>query len=142
MAKKRRDKSLFPELDKIISVLRSDERQDLLILIIPSHDRQENELPDQEMWASAALDLLGDLFGGATAFKTFAGVYKAEDGKLLHDRPILIESYVRNRSDLEDRAKLAELLRFIKRMGRETKQQAVGLVINSVFHAITDFSDR
>lgn len=141
MAKKGRQKSLFPELDKIISVLRSDARQDLLILIVPSHDKKENELTDQEMWAAAGLELLGDLFGGATAFETFAGIYKADDGKLLHDKPILIESYVQNRSDIENRRKLAELLRFIKRMGRETNQAAVGLVINTIFHAITDFKD-
>ncbi len=88
------------------------------------------------------MDLLGDLFGGATAFTTFAGVYRTDDGTLLHDKPILIESYVHSRSDLEDRAKLSELLAFIKRMGRETKQKAVGLIINSVFHEITDFRDR
>ena len=141
MAEKGRQKSLFPELDEIISVLRSDSRQDLLILIIPSHDKTENELADQGMWAAAGLELLGDLFGGATAFEAFAGIYKADDGKLLHDKPILIESYMQDRSDLENRKKLAQLLKFIKRMGRETNQEAVGLVINTVFHAITDFKD-
>ena len=107
MAKKRpqKQKSLFPELDKIISVLQADTRQDLLILIIPSHDKKENKLRDQEMWAASAMELLGELFGGATAFTTFAGVYKTDDGKLLHDKPILIESHVQTRSDLEDRAK-------------------------------------
>ncbi len=85
-------KSLFPEFDKIISILQSDERQDLVILIIPSHDKREEELTDQEMWANAAMDVFADLFGGATAFKTFAGIYKAKDGKILHDNPIMIES--------------------------------------------------
>ncbi len=93
---------------------------------------------DQEMWANAAMELCAELFGGATAFFTFAGIYKTADGKILHDKPILIESYVR-RADLDDRGKLTNLLRFLKRLGRETNQAAVGLVINSVFHEITDY---
>jgi hypothetical protein len=74
--------SLFPELDQIISVLVAEKRQDLVILIIPSHDKKEVELKDQDMWASAAMDLFADLFGSATAFKTFAGIYKTSDGKV------------------------------------------------------------
>ncbi len=138
---KQKQKSLFPELDKIISDLHADKRQDLIILIVPSHDKREEPLKDQDRWASAALDLMADLFGGATAFQTFAGVYRCDDGRILHDKPILIESYVQ-RPDLEDRAKLTELLRFIKRMGHETDQAAVALVVNSVFHEIKDFGTK
>ena len=98
-------------------------------------------MSDQEMWAESALDLFGELFGGATGLQAFAGVYKAEDGKLLHDRPILVQSYT-DRSNIEDRKKLIELLRFIKRMGRETDQEAVGLIVNQVFHGIMDFTHR
>ena len=64
---------------------------------------------------------------------TFAGIYLTDDGKTLHDKPILIESYV-SRESLEDKNRLNELVRFMKRMGRETKQAAVAVVINDVFH--------
>jgi hypothetical protein len=139
VSKKQKQKSLFPELENIISILQADKRQDLVILIIPSHDKDENELQNQEWWASSAMELFAELYRGATAFKTFAGIYKCDDGKVLHDRPIMIESYVQ-RADLENREKLFSLLDFVKRMGRETRQAAVGLVVNSVFHEITDFS--
>lgn len=135
----KKNPSLFPELNEIISVLRAETRQDLVVLIIPSHDRQDDKLNSQEMWANAAMDLFADLYRGATAFNAFAGIYKSEDGKILHDRPILIESYVQ-RADLEDRVKLNELLKFAKRMGKETNQAAVALIINSMFHEITDYS--
>ena len=138
---KQKQKSLFPELDKIISDLHADKRQDLVILIVPSHDKREEPLKDHDRWASAALELLADLFGGATAFQTFAGVYRRDDGSILHDKPILIESYVQ-RPDLEDQVKMTELLRFIKRMGKETNQAAVALVVNSVFHEIKDFGTK
>ena len=86
------------------------------------------------------MNLFGELFDGGTGFQAFAGVYKAPDGRILTDRPLLIESYV-DRADLENIAKLKTLLSFMKRMGRETNQQAVGLVVNHVFHEITRFSE-
>jgi hypothetical protein len=85
------------------------------------------------------MELFADLYRGATAFQTFAGIYKTQDGKVLHDKPILVECYAQ-RADVEDTEKLTDLLHFIKRMGRETQQAAVGLVVNSVFHEITDFA--
>ena len=53
----------------------------------------------------------------------------------------MIECYAQ-RSDVEDSEKLTELLAFMKRMGKETNQAAVGLVVNSVFHEIKDFGSR
>lgn len=131
-------KSLFPEVADIISVLQSGGRQDIVILIIPSHDKHEKALKNQDVWAGEAMELFKDLYRGATAFDTFAGIYLTDDGKTLHDKPILIESYV-SREALEDRNRLNQLVGFMKRMGRETKQHAMAVVINDVFHEITEF---
>ena len=84
--------------------------------------------------------MFADLYQGATAFIAHKGVYKTDRGQYLHDRPILVESYA-DVTRIVDEARLGELLSFAKRMGRETNQAAVGLVINTVFHAITDFKD-
>lgn len=86
---------LFPEVEQIITIINKDERQDLMILIIPSHDKNDKPLTDQEIWAGNAMELFADLYTGATAFQTFQGIYKDTDGKVYHDKPILIESYVR-----------------------------------------------
>lgn len=138
MAKSRRQRSLFPELDTIVGALHAGVAQDLVILIIPSHDKTGQPLSDQKLWAQTAMEVFAQLFRGATAFETFKGVYKCDDGTVLWDEPILIESYV-SRNDLDDRAKLIELLTFVKRMGSATNQAAVGLIINNVFHEITEF---
>jgi hypothetical protein len=90
------------------------------------------------MWAGEAMELFKDLYGGATAFKAFAGIYRTKEGKTLRDVPILIESYV-SRPDLEDEERLRQLLRFMKRMGKETRQKAVAVVINDAFHEVTKF---
>jgi len=129
---------LFPEVEEWISVLQSGVRQDIVILIIPSHDKKEKEIKNQDVWAGEAMELFKELYRGATAFETFAGIYLTDDGKTLHDKPILIESYV-SREALEDKRRLNQLVSFMKRMGRETKQAAVAVVINDVFHEITEF---
>ena len=115
-------KSPLPsKAEEIISVINSEVRQDLVILIIPSHEKDDKPLKDQEMWAAQAMELFGDLYGGATAFQALAGIYKDADGKVYHDRPILIESYV-ERPKLVDETTLNELLAFAQRMGKEARQ--------------------
>lgn len=127
------------EVQEVISVVNAGQRQDLIILLIPSSDQHNKDLADQDMWAREALALFADLYGGATAFKTFKGIYKVEEtGKILEDEPILIESYVA-RIKLIDSARLQRLLTFIKRMGHETDQYSVALIINDTFHEIQDF---
>ena len=51
---------------------------DCVILFIPSHARNKEPLPDQDRWASEALELMGKLFGGATAFTGLAGIWRDE----------------------------------------------------------------
>src|SRR5262249_9571522 len=109
--------------------------------ISPPHHKEgkkDKPLKDQEVWAGAAMDLFADLYRGATAFQTFQGIYKDNDGEVHRDNPILIESYV-ERSRLVDAATLQQLVAFAKRMGRETRQKAVALIINDVFREITEF---
>jgi hypothetical protein len=131
--------SSSPEVERIATDVEMGRQQVLVILFIPSHDRDEKELKTRDLWANAALNLFADLFGGATAFDTYAGIYRDKvRGKDLKDKPILVESYteierVRNLVVLND------LVSFMKRMGKEAKQAAVAVVINNVFHEITNF---
>jgi hypothetical protein len=131
--------SSSPEVERIATDVEMGRQQVLVILFIPSHDRDEKELKTRDLWADAALNLFADLFGGATAFDTYAGIYRDKvRGKDLKDKPILVESYteierVRNLVVLND------LVSFMKRMGKEAKQAAVAVVINNVFHEITNF---
>ncbi len=76
-----------------------------------------------------ALNALGTLFGGATAFPQGKGVWRddAQGGKLLFDEPVVIQCYTGEQA-IETRAE--ELKRFLYRMGREARQGAIGLVID------------
>lgn len=101
----------------------------LLVLFIPSKDRSDEDI-DQPYWVDEALTALGTLFGGATAFPQGKGVWRddAQGGKLLFDEPVIIQCYASERK-IESRAE--ELKSFLSRMGREARQGAIGLVIDS-----------
>jgi hypothetical protein len=107
----------------------------LLVLFIPNRDRAESPV-DQVYWVGEALRVLGELFGGATAFPRGQGVWRddARGGKLLFDEPVVIQCYT-NESQLERHA--LALRAFFLRMGREARQGAVGFVID---HDYLEFS--
>jgi hypothetical protein len=64
----------------------------LLVLFIPSKDRSNRPI-DQGFWVEEALNVLGKLFGGATAFPQGRGIWRddAQGGKLLFDEPVVIQ---------------------------------------------------
>jgi hypothetical protein len=99
----------------------------LLVLFIPSVDRRHKPIA-QQRWVDAAMQTLGSLFGGATAFPKAKGVWRddAQGGKLIFDEPVIIQCYTSARLIDKHAASLRE---FLARMGTETNQGAVGLVI-------------
>ena len=70
----------------------------LLVLFIPSVDRHSKSIP-QARWVDEALRVLGELFGGATAFPRGRGVWRDDerDGKLIYDKPVVIQCYTSER---------------------------------------------
>jgi hypothetical protein len=100
----------------------------LLVLFIPSKDRSDAPI-EQEHWVDEALTVLGRLFGGATAFPQGRGVWRddAQKGRLLFDQPVVIQCYTSEAALQKEAASLRE---FLHRMGRETKQGAIGLVVD------------
>jgi hypothetical protein len=121
--------------ERIIAHLRYGAPQVVVILFIPSHDRKQKPLQDQPLWAGEAMGLFGRLYTGATAFQALEGVFLDDDGTLLRDKPILIESYVEQEKVI-DPARLQQLLDFSRRMGKATRQAAVAVVIGDVLHLI------
>ena len=100
----------------------------LLVLFIPSVDRFEQPI-DQETWVDRALNFLGSAFGGATAFPKAKGVWRDDDraNELVFDEPVIINCYTSEKL-IEEQAD--ELRTFLLKMGTETQQGAVGLVID------------
>ena len=90
-----------------------------------------------------ALSVLGRLFGGATAYPRAQGVWRDDDrgGALVFDEPVVMHCYT-TPSDIEDSEKLSELGKFCRRMGRETNQGEVGLVVGDEYIAIRNLNEE
>lgn len=103
----------------------------VLVIFIPSVDRQGEPI-DQEHWEAEALTVLGQLFGGATAFPQGRGVWRDDErgGRLVFDAPVIIQCYTS--FEAIDRG-AGELRSFFVRMGEETRQGAVGFVIDRTY---------
>ncbi len=114
----------------------------LLVLFIPSVERDGVTAVDQDGWVESALEMLGRVFGGATAYPKARGIWRDDDrdGALVKDEPVLIHCYL-TPSDMEEESKLAQLRAFCRRMGRETHQGEIGLVIGDEYFAFRDFSE-
>ena len=97
---------------------------------------------DQAYWVDSALEVLGGVFGGATAYPKAKGIRRDDErgGHLVHDEPVVIHCYT-TPERAEDEEALAELGSFCRRMGREAGQGEVGLVIGDDYFAIRDFSE-
>jgi len=100
----------------------------LLVLYIPSKDRSDEPI-EQGYWVEEALEVLGKLFGGATAFPQGKGVWRddAQGGLLLFDQPVVIQCYTSEVALLREASALRD---FLNRMGTEARQGAIGLVVD------------
>ena len=115
----------------------------LLVLFIPSTDRDGQPFPGQGEWVNQALSVLGALYGGATAYPKAQGVWRDDDrgGALVFDEPVVMHCYT-TPEDIEDEAKLTQLGSFCRRMGRATNQGEVGLVIGDEYIAIRNMNEE
>lgn len=113
----------------------------LVVLFVPSVERDGITAINQEYGVDAALETFGQLFGGATAFPRAKGIWRDDErgGVLVKDQPVVIPCYT-TPGDITDPDRLSRLGRFCRRMGREAHQGEVGLVIGDEYLACRDFS--
>jgi hypothetical protein len=113
----------------------------LVVLFVPSVERDGATAIDQDYWVGAALETLGQLYGGATAFPRARGVWRDDErgGVLVKDEPVVIHCYT-TPTDITDADRLSRLGSFCRRMGREAHQGEIGLVIGDEYLAFRDFT--
>jgi len=114
----------------------------LLVLFVPSVERDGVTPVDQDYWVDEALETLGTVFGGATAYPRAKGIWRDDErGNLVRDEPVVIHCYT-SPERIEDEDALSELGSFCRRLGREASQGEVGLVVGDEYFAIRDFSEE
>lgn len=123
------------------SLLKGGRKRVLVVLFVPSVERDGTTPIDQERWVDAALEMFGRVFGGATAYPKAKGIWRDDerDGVLVRDEPIVVHCYT-TPGDIEDPGHLRDLGSFCRTMGRDARQGEVGLVIGDEYFAIREFS--
>lgn len=121
-------------------VLGGGRKRVLIVLFVPSVERDGRTPIEQPRWVDAALEVFGRLFGGATAYPKAKGVWRDDErgGALVKDEPVVVHCYTTPEA-IEDARNLAELGRFTRMMGREANPGEVGLVVGDEYFAIRDF---
>lgn len=109
-----------------------------VVLFIPDHSRDGDSL-DQQHWVDEALNVMGRLFRGATAFPPGRGVWRDDEagGRLLKEQTVMVVSYIA--PELLTATTLKSLREFLHRFGRETRQGEVGIVNNSKYYGISRY---
>jgi hypothetical protein len=123
------------------SGLQASRKAILVVLFVPSVERDGTTAIDKGYWVEIALTTFGKLFGGATAFPRAQGVWRDDErgGVLVKDEPVVIHCYL-TPADVSDSIRLNQLGSFCRRMGREAHQGEIGLVIGDEYLAFRDFS--
>jgi hypothetical protein len=115
----------------------------LVVLFVPSVERDGMTAIDQQRWVDDALEMFGRAFGGATAYPRAKGVWRDDErgGTLVKDEPVVIHCYT-TPGEIQASTNLTALGRFCRRMGREAKQGEIGLVIGDEYFAIREFTEE
>jgi hypothetical protein len=110
----------------------------LIVFFVSSKDRLGREI-DHDLWVARALETFGSLFRGATAYPRARGVWRDDErgGDLLYEEPTIITCYADPKA-LTEKAR-SQLRAFLHRLGRETQQGEVGIVIGDRYYGITEF---
>jgi hypothetical protein len=126
---------LMAKLAELFQAGRSE--TSLLVLFIPSADREGNPLgkKEQRRWVRKALKLLGTRLRGATAYPRGWGVWRddAQDGRLVWDRPVVIQCFTSEKAVRDEHVALTE---FLIELGTATNQGAVGFVMDRAYFEI------
>jgi hypothetical protein len=124
-------------------VLSGGRKRVLVVLFVPSVERDGATPIDQPRWVDFSLEMFGRVFGGATAYPKAKGIWRDDErgGALIKDEPVVIHCYT-TPGEIQNDRNLAELGSFCRTMGREARQGEVGLVVGDEYFAIRDFGEE
>jgi hypothetical protein len=125
------------------ALLTDGRKRVLVVLFVPSVERDGVTSIDQDRWVDASLETFGRVFGGATAYPKAKGIWRDDDrgGVLVKDEPVVVHCYT-TPADIQDDDNLAEIRSFCRKLGRDARQGEIGLVVGDEYFAIRDFAEE
>jgi hypothetical protein len=124
-------------------VLSGGRKRVLVVLFVPSVERDGTTPIDQPRWVDSSLEMFGRVFGGATAYPKAKGIWRDDErgGALIKDEPVVVHCYT-TPGDIQDDRNLSELGSFCRKMGIEARQGEIGLVVGDEYFAIRNFGEE
>jgi hypothetical protein len=76
-------------------VLSGGRKSVLVVLFVPSVERDGKTPIDQAHWLDLSLEVFGRVFGGATAYPKAKGIWRDDErgGVLVKDEPVVVHCY-------------------------------------------------
>ncbi len=126
-----------------VNILEQGRKTLLLVLFIPSVERDGATSINQDYWVDRALDMFGRVFGGATAYPKAKGIWRDDErgGVLVKDKPVMIHCYISPEA-IKDKRNQTEIGDFCRQMGRETNQGEIGVIVGDEYIAVTNFVEE
>ena len=114
----------------------------LVVLFVPSVQRDGKTGIDQDRWVREAMEVFATHFGGATAYPKAKGIWRDDEreGVLVWDEPVVVHCYTEPKF-VEDEGKMQQVMSLCRKMGLETLQGEVGLVVQDEYFPIRDFNE-
>ncbi len=104
----------------------TENQKDAYVAVFVPSQTRDGDTIDHEYWRREAVKALSELFGGATSVSAFGGWLDVEQGgKVKEEEIAVVVSYIA-KSEWNE-ANALRLRDFLYRMGRETRQGAIGL---------------
>ena len=102
--------------------MRGGRKRVLVVLFVPSVERDAATPIDQSRWLDSSLEMFGRVFGGATAYPKAKGIWRDDErgGALVKDEPVVLHCYT-TPADIEDVRNLAQLGGFCRKMGSQAR---------------------
>jgi hypothetical protein len=115
-----------------------DPRNFTVSIFVPSQTR-DGMLIDHAAWQLETLEIMARLFGGATVIEC-QGAWRDDErgGAIGIEKVSTVYSLMAESS--WNKKTVTELAKFLHRMGRESDQGEVGLVVNGRYFPIREFS--
>jgi len=111
-------------------------KREFLAVFVPSRTRDGDSI-DHQRWRNETVRLMSGLFGGATSLAAYGGWLDEERNDEIKEEGVSIVWSFYEREEWDEEA-ATQVRDFVYRMGGETKQGAVGLVLMGHYIEIPD----
>ena len=124
--------------DTWLGAVPGERRNFVVTLFIPSQSRS-GDLLNHDSWCAQAIEVMARLFGGATVVQG-SGAWRDDDGggTIKTEKISTVQSFMAESS--WNSPTVQELAKFLHRMGRETDQGEIGLIVDGEYFPIREFN--